>query len=65
MTNTTAMSKRLERVEAARAVDNGPVYDLSAWTLEQLETAARMLDGKPDDTRLTDEQLRAIIGTPE
>ena len=50
---------RLERIVVERA--NPPGVDLSKWTDAQLESAILMLTGKPPETRLTDEQLQAIM----
>ena len=52
--------RRLAQLETqAAALQTG--YDLSTWSDEQLEAAARMLTGLPGDTRLTNEQLEKII----
>ena len=61
---TTAKARRLARLEAKAAAVQ-PGVDLSTWTDAQLESAILMLTGKPPETRLTDEQLQAILdGAP-
>ena len=56
------IDSRLSRLEAQTARQSAHLgYDLSLWTDEQLEAALCLLTGKPPGTRLTDEQLRAIV----
>jgi hypothetical protein len=59
---TATLARRLDAIEAQRAA-RGAHYcrPLEHWTDEQLEAALLMLEGLPEDTRLTDEQLRAIM----
>ena len=65
MTTATNLRQRLERVEARRDDVRRNGYDLTTWTDEQLEAVACTFLGLPDGTRLTDEQLQTIIGTPK
>lgn len=60
--NKTTIDARLAQLEAQTARRSAHLgYDLSLWTDEQLEAALCLLTGKPPGTRLTDEQLRAIV----
>ena len=57
-----ALDSRLAKLEAQTARQSAHLgYDLSLWTDEQLEAALCLLTGKPPETRLTDEQLQAIL----
>lgn len=58
----TTIDSRLAKLEAQTARRSAHLgYDLSLWTDAQLEAALCLLTGKPPETRLTDEQLQAIV----